>query len=100
MDKKVSRPKEHTLGEVRYVTHYVEFPDGDVWCDQIHFFGPLSSWLAISIYQNNARLCTDLLRRGEARYRARTGAIHRLVIENIKRPRKWGRQPKTKGLIT
>lgn len=94
MTKLIERPKEHTLGEVRYLTYFLEFPDGDTWNTQTHFFGPVSSWLRLTKWARNASVCTDLLRRGETVWKERgpTGGIlvHRLKIENIQRERRWG----------
>ena len=87
-------PKEHTLGEIRYLTYFLEFPDGDVWNQQTHFFGPVSTWLKLTVWAKKRNVCIDLLRRGETYWKAhfpRGGyVIHRLKIENTKRERKWG----------
>lgn len=86
--------KEWTLGETRYLTYYLIFPDGDTWWDQEAFWGPLSTWLKITTFARQPKICVDLLRKGESRWKERNGMIHRVVIESVNRGTKWGVQRK------
>ena len=57
-----SRIKNHTLGEVRYLTYYLIFPDGETWVDQIHVVGPADTFLTLTVFKDNIKILTDLLK--------------------------------------
>lgn len=85
--------KNHTLGEVRYLTYEMMFPDGEHWVDQEHFFGPLDTWLKLTSFTARPNICIDLLRKGVSYWKDHNNVTHKVSIETVKRPRVWG----TKG---
>lgn len=82
---------EKTLGKVRYFTYYLHFPkDREVWQDQVPFIHDLRFTLDQSRWRHNKEICTSLLKKGEAQWKDDNGMLHRVVIEDIERPRRWG----------
>lgn len=84
--------KEHTKGTVRYFTYYLIFPgDEDVWVDQSPFVNELQFELKNTRWRiNSPDVYRDLLHRGEATWKDHNGVTHRVVIEAVQRPRRWG----------
>lgn len=92
--------KEHTLGETRYLTYQLIFPDGETWTNQTAFWGPLSTWLKLTQFAKRPVICIGLLRKGEYRWRDQNRVTHLVRIESVERPRVWGSQRKQKkGII-
>lgn len=89
--KKQRRVQNHTPGSVRYFTYHLEFPDGDIWRDQIPFVHPIdfelkqTRWPA---YEPNIH--RDLIAKGEARFTDQNGVKHIIIVEDVKRPKHWG----------
>lgn len=89
--KKFRAIKDHTPGKVRYLTYYLEFPDGDTWCDQIKFVHPLSFELQRTRwYKHEPGIYRDLMAKGEGSFKDQNGVRHIIKVEEIERPRKWG----------
>jgi hypothetical protein len=84
------RIRNHTLGQVRYFTYSLEFPDGDHWMDQLPFVGPLDQILPTTQFGTNPDIAKKLLLAGEAHFRDSNGVTHRVQIESERRPRRWG----------
>lgn len=84
------RVKNHTLGEVRYFTYWLEFPDGEVWVDQSPFVGPLDTLLPLTRFKNRIDICNRLRAGGEAHWKDNNGVGHRLKVEEIERTTNWG----------
>lgn len=90
--------KQHTPGTIRYLTYYLEFPRGseekkradDTWCAQIPFVHDLQFWLKQTRWKNDMVVTNDLIRKGETKWRDHNGVTHRIIIEDVKRPRRWG----------
>jgi len=88
--------KNHTLGEVRYLTYQLIFKDGDVWTDQEHFFGPLDTWLKLTQFAKKPSICIDLITKGEHHWKDHNNVTHKLTVESKQRPRVWGSKGKKK----
>jgi hypothetical protein len=84
--------KDHTPGKIRYFTYYLIFPHGDkdVWCAQIPFVHDLQFELKQTAWRNDPNKCHDLLKKGETTWVDHNSVRHRIVIEDVKRPKKWG----------
>lgn len=93
--------KQHDKGNVRYFTYYLIFPRGskekraadDVWCAQIPFIHDLQFQLKQTSWRNDPVKCNDLIRKGETKWIDHNGVTHRIVIEDVVRPRRWGINP-------
>lgn len=85
--------KEHTPGHLRYLTYWLIFPkDKDMWVDQICLVHPLQWELKrMRVVKDHPGIERDLLVKGEASFKDHNGVKHRLVIEEKKRPRLWGK---------
>jgi len=84
---KTPRHKEY---HTRYFTIYVQFPDGEEWCAQVPFIQDLSFQLKQTKW--NPDICRKLLKHGEAHWKdAHNGVTHRVVVDDVTRPRKWGK---------
>lgn len=82
---------EKTIGKVRYFTYYLIFPgDKDVWIDQSPFVHDLQFQLKQTRWHNDKNKCDDLLKKGETSWKDHNGVLHRVVIEDIERPKRWG----------
>lgn len=94
MSYKKMRPqttKEHTPGKVRYFTYYLIFPnDKDEWCAQVPFVHALDFQLKQTAWRNDPSKCHDLLSKGETTWLDHNGVRHRVVVEDVIRPKKWG----------
>ena len=89
--KKHNRIHEHTPGKVRYFTYYLYFPkDKDEWCAQIPFIHDLKFQLQQTVWRNDPNKCHDLITKGETSWKDHNGVRHRVVVEDVKRPKKWG----------
>lgn len=83
--------------ETRYLTYWLIFPSntlkGDFWVRQIPFIHDLQfemqNWKGIN---KDPNVMNKLLKKGEAHWKDHNGVEHRLVIEDKKRPEKWGIQ--------
>lgn len=85
--------QEKILGKVRYFTYFLYFPgDKDVWVDQSPFIHDLQFQLGQTRWRNDKNICNDLLKKGETNWKDSNGVRHRVVIEDIERPRKWGKR--------
>ncbi len=92
MRKKSARPANHTPGKVRYFTYYLIFPgDNDFWVDQSPFVHDLQFELKQTTFRGAPDIYRDLLTKGEAKWKDHNGVTHRVVIEDVQRPRKWGK---------
>ena len=89
--------KEWTPGVVRYFTYFLIFPgDNDVWVDQTPFVHDLHFELSRTRWAKDKNKMNDLLKKGETQWKDHNGVTHRVVIETIERPRRWGnRKPGT-----
>ena len=84
-----SAPKNKTLGLVRYFTIYRIFPgETDYWVDQVPIVHELDFTLKNSIFRNRPQACHDLLTKGETKWTDHNGVLHRVVVEEIERPKK------------
>lgn len=84
--------QEKTLGKVRYFTYYLIFPgDNDYWVDQSPFVHDLQFQLKQTRWGRDPIKCDELLKKGETKWKDQNGVTHRVVIEDIKRPKKWGK---------
>lgn len=94
--------EDKTLGQVRYLTHMIVFPDDDAFIEQLPFVHDLdfeaANWQhTIFHHQDNKReLLKDLLRKGECRCESPypQGGIsakvtHVYRIDNQERPTGW-----------
>lgn len=82
---------EKTLGKVRYFTYFLHFPkDKDHWVAQTPFIHNLQFQLGQTRWRNDKNKCRDLLTKGETQWKDHNGVLHRVVIEDIERPRRWG----------
>lgn len=82
---------EKTLGKVRYFTYYLHFPgDKDVWMQQSPFIHDLQFQLKQTRWRNDAIACNNLLKKGEHVWKDKNGVTHRVVIEDVERPKRWG----------
>jgi hypothetical protein len=86
--------KNHTLGETRYITYQLEFPDGEVWTDQEPFWGPLDTYLKLTQFAKTPHICAELLTKGETYWKDQHGTFHIISVEANQRPRKWGTKRK------
>lgn len=86
------RPKNHTPGQVRYLTYKLHFPkDKDVWTDQIPFAQPIDVFIKnTALYKKNLKACLKLMQTGEGHWKDNNGVTHQIMIEEIERPRVWG----------
>lgn len=90
--------QQHTKGKTRYFTYYLIFPVGseehrkadDTWCAQIPFIHDLQFQLKQTKWANDPIICGDLIRRGETKWRDHNGVTHRIVVEDVVRPKRWG----------
>jgi hypothetical protein len=83
----------HIPGTVRYFTHYLTFPDGDVWCKQYPFVHELQFQLKNTPFKNRPDAIRDFLQKGEHRYIDRNGLINLIRIDNEPVPENWGNAP-------
>lgn len=82
-------PRNKTLGHVRYFTLYRIFPgERDYWVDQVPIVHELDFTLKNSRWRNDPQKCHDLLKKGETKWVDHNGVTHRLVIEDVQRPKK------------
>lgn len=92
----MAQVKNHTPGRERYFTYYLEFPgkDPDVWVEQVPFVHPIDWELKNRMTINKSvdpSLGRDLLLKGECQWTDANLVRHRIVVENEKRPRRWGK---------
>jgi len=95
--KKARNFKAHTLGEVRYLTYQLVFPDKDAWVDQQPFVGPV--WHFLQNTKLPEQIKIDLQKVGKASHKDQNGVWHNLVIEETKRPRVWGGSKVPSGIV-
>lgn len=87
--------KEKTLGKVRYFTYYLIWPgEVDFWVDQTPFIHDLQFELKNTSFGKDPAKARDLLTKGETKWKDHNGVTHRVVIEDVERPRKWGTDKK------
>lgn len=80
-----------TLGKVRYFSYFLHFPgDHDVWVQQSPFIHELQFQLAQTRWRNDPIACHNLIRKGEHSWKDKNGVLHRVVIEDTERPKRWG----------
>jgi hypothetical protein len=89
---KASRIKHHTIGQVRYFTYYLEFPDGERWQDQSPFVGNLGYLIKTTQFYKKPEVLRGLMMKGSAHWKDHNGVTHRVIIEDEARPRIWGAQ--------
>lgn len=83
--------KDKTIGEVRYFTYYLIFPgDNEMWTDQTPFVHELQYELKKTSFGKDPYKVRDLLNKGETHWKDHNGVTHRVVIENVRRPKIWG----------
>lgn len=74
----------------RYFTYYLHFPkDKDFWVAQTPFIHDLQYELTRSKFKPDIKAA--LAKNGEAHWKDHNGIIHRVVIEDVQRPRRWGK---------
>lgn len=94
----MARVKEKTLGEVRYFTYWLRFPDGEEWVDQEPFVHDLRYELSQSVFNVDPVKKHDLLTKGETYWRDQNSVEHHVKIESTPRARVWGtKRPKLKA---
>lgn len=94
-EKRLHNVLDHTPGRIRYLTYWLEWPDGsEPWVDCVPFVHPLSFELRNTVFMKNPMapetLAYDILRKGEGMWTDKNGVLHRITIENQKRARRWG----------
>lgn len=82
--------KEKTLGQVRYFTYFLRFPDGEEWVDQIPFVHDLRYELSQPVFELHVHMKHDLLTKGETFWRDNNSVEHHVKVETVERPRVWG----------
>lgn len=82
--------KEKTLGEVRYFTYWLRFPDGEEWVDQEPFVHDLRFELSQTIFNLDPQQKNDLLTKGETFWKDNNSVEHHVKIESKERLRVWG----------
>lgn len=86
---------KHKEFHPRYITYYVHFPgDKQPWCVQFPFIHDLNFQLKQTKLMPQVK--SDLLKKGESTWKPGDGTTHRVVIEEIQRPRVWGTTRKLK----
>lgn len=86
----MAKIKQHTVGEVRYFTYYLQFPDGETWVDQSPFVGNLLDIIKSTRFFKIPEAARNLTLKGEHSYKDHNGVNHFIKVEEEKRPRKWG----------
>jgi len=84
------RPKNKTLGQVRYFSYFLQFPDGEEWVKSIPFVHELSYELPRTTFGKIPDLASSLLKKGECHWKDNNGVTHRVLIENDARTENWG----------
>jgi len=84
------RPKSKTVGEIRYFTYFLRFPDGEEWIDQEPFVHELEFELQQSVFALDVKKLNDLLTKGETWWTDNNSVEHHVKIESVKRERRWG----------
>jgi hypothetical protein len=77
---------------VRYFTYYLYFPgeQNDPWVDQTPFIHDLQFQLKNTTFGKVPGLARDILQKGECSWTDQNGVKHRVVVEDVVRPKKWG----------
>lgn len=83
--------KDKTIGEVRYFTYWLTFPDGERWVDQVPFVHDLQWELKHSCFDLEPYRKADLVKKGETWWKDHNSVEHHVKIETKERPRKWGK---------
>lgn len=86
--------KNHAQGQTRYLTYQLMFKDGEHWCDQEPFWGPLDTWLRLTQFAKRKDICIDLITKGETHWKDHNGVTHKVSIDTVQRPRVWGTKRK------
>jgi hypothetical protein len=85
-------PRDSTQGLIRYCNYYLEFPDGDVWCDYVHIAGGFHSWIQRTVlWKTNPDAARKLVTNGEHHWKDNNGVLHRMVISETPVVKKWGK---------
>lgn len=73
-----------------YFTYYLEFPDGEYWVDQTPFVHDLAFQLQNTVWRDMPDVKRALMQKGEYHWKDQNSVTHRVVVEDVQRPRKWG----------
>lgn len=82
--------KNKTVGEIRYFTYWIRFPDGEEWVDQVPFVHELDFELRQSVFDLDPIKKNDLLTKGETHWKDKNSVEHLVRVENVERKRNWG----------
>lgn len=89
---RASKLKNWTPGQTRYFTYYIIWPgENDYWVDQTPFNGPLDTMLPLTKFNTSITKMSDLRTKGETSWKDNNGIKHRVVIDEVEIPRKWGK---------
>lgn len=78
--------------KTRYFTYYLYFPGerNDPWVDQVPFIHELEFELTQTRFGIDPSHKRDIMQKGECEWTDQNSVKHRVVVEDVKRPKKWG----------
>jgi hypothetical protein len=89
--------KNHTPGQIRYFTYYIEFPESlratmgaDHWVDSVPFVHELQFELKKTTFGKIPGMARDILAKGECHWKDQNGVGHRVKVTNEPETKIWG----------
>lgn len=91
---KNARIKNKTLGQIRYFSYFLQFPNGEEWVESRPFVHELSFELQNTTFGRVHELYRMMMKTGSCHWKDHNGVTHRVVVEDTPRLKVWGTKKK------